>query len=301
MIVDFSCETEPVVIVNSSTGITEIVCSYRLFSTSGSALSPTLLSENRRDCNFYHAIGSMYAKKRFSKQVKVKLEHLSGAGSECITEYGLKFDNDKFCICIVDNDKKHPDKGEGETSSHFKRVDRIIRNTTEIYVLDVREVESLIPANILLNVITDKKLGYGASSISHYDQIVALEAQSNNTFRQYFDHKEGLTLKEAFILDSSHGAFWVPYFSKMSGYNIKPCKAAQICVNTTQRGECESCIKISGLGDKILKNSIPELQKAHLPKLEERFTPPLKENFDIIGHKIISWGCSLDLSAERAT
>lgn len=295
VIVDFD-NNDIEVKLNDTGNKIEIICSYLIFKEPHSALSPTLLSENRRDCKFYNTIGDLYSKNIDKGQININLQHLSGAGSECFTEYDIQIDNNYFCLCIVDNDKKHPKAGEGSTSTHFKKPQRKIIKTTENIVLNVREIESLIPLDIIEKLVVanpNHKCQY-PDKVELFDTIKKHDASSNNLFRVYYDHKDGLDLKTAFELDNKYGPFWVPFFNSTC-INKKPCGTQKKCINTKQNKACNSCLYIDGFGDKLLKFSLPLLEKSHLPKVKKSFTNEIEASWNQIGKKVLSWGCVLTL------
>ena len=256
-----------------------IKVSYKYFIDPKDSGPITLLVENSLDFKLYNIISEYYYKHIKNYGLKTSFTFSFGGGSQIKTMFdSLKNDN-KLVLCIIDSDKVHPLISEGSTSSPFSKEDREDINGNLAYIINVREIETLIPLNVIQEIAVDKKLN---EHIDLLDDIVKFTL-TENRFRKFFDHKKGLTLKEAIYADSKHGNFWLDILSKKSEFSSKSCLKDKECYS------CSSCPKIIGFGDKILKHSIDKMQQSNLRRLS--VDRDILDDWIAIGEIMISWGC----------
>ncbi|EMB9233978.1 hypothetical protein U9608_001476 [Vibrio alginolyticus] len=315
VVVDFELESEEINYTQINDIQYELVCSYQHFISPKTILGTTLLSENLRDCKFYKIVGKKFARHKLGVNVDITMEEQSGGGSGTYDHYIALKNNKEFVLCIIDNDKAHPQKGEGATSKRFPLEERNNRGQQTLHVLTVREIESIVPDTIIEQVITSgslranrltdesgvplPKYHYPAKTIDHLDKIKKIDIKTQFEFRKYFDHKDGLNLFKANELDLKYGDFWTPLFKEHRLFSNKPCRPSKICVNTETTKSCE-CISLSGIGNNILEHSIEYLKANSYSRIKKNMTPPMISEWEIIGQKILSWGCALKLPKQRA-
>ncbi|ULN66918.1 hypothetical protein MID13_17515 [Vibrio gigantis] len=272
-------------------GIFKITASHHFLLRSSFKNKCIFLAEDESDCEFFTLIAKTITKSTFGKSVNISFNNLEGGGARTHKKY-LKILNEReFGVCIVDNDKKHPKGPEGSTSSVFKpaRNQRGYAVNQECIVLDFHEAESIIPQDVLQKIIDPSKIDT-LDKIGYYDKI------SDFQFRRFFDHKNGIELSKGWELDGKHAnGFWNQFFSKERNYQSKPCRANKVCINEKHDIQCHSCIKIEGFGDKILVDSIEEMENIHLKPIYSKLTPQLRSQWNYIGRKLINWGCTLSL------
>ncbi|PSU36575.1 hypothetical protein CTM97_21515, partial [Photobacterium phosphoreum] len=311
IVVDFALDTK-ICFSEFNDDVIEIICSYHYFLCPNVELGSFLLSENMRDCDFYAQIGSMYTKYRGGSGYNVSFQKYSGNGSETFNTFERLITDSKFVLCLVDNDKSHPYKGEGTTSSHFNNRVRCLGDGCEVYVLPVREIESMIPISIITEVLVGKNdnisskrvskearnLGYDVNSITTLDKIVELNNMDSN-FRKYFDHKEGLNLRKALDIDENYGLFWKPFFRNDRLFVTKDCRNRTTCTSFESDDNC-NCIFLKGLGNNILEHSLPYIKTSSLPNLLQDMPDEMKDHWLTIGQKMMSWGCALAEKKDRA-
>ncbi|MCE2594791.1 hypothetical protein K6Y31_08170 [Motilimonas cestriensis] len=292
---DFDCESEDV-FVSDEFGVKTVYLSYSYASCPSISHGVFLLCEDLSDCHFYRFTGELYAYKNIGRSVKTKFNFIDGGGSRTYKKYKKIFDCKEFALCIVDSDKAHPKGAEGDTSKSFSpfRGHRGFAKNQECIVADFHEVECLIPEVLLQDVLPNK--------IDAIDEIRNLDKFSNYEFRKYFDHKNGLKLSEALSLDNMYKSnFWSNVFSSYDLVNSKPCWKEKICINNEKSKECNSCIKIDGLGEHSLVKSIEYLERTNLCDFQKNFSPYIKEQWSILGKSVFSWGCVIGLPKARAT
>ncbi len=266
---------------NTADNRTAIRVGYNFFIDPDKAGAVSLLTENGQDFRFYNKMAEFYSEHISELNLKVKFKERLGAGSHSKPEFDRITSENEILLCLVDSDKKHPKSAEGSTSRKFTINDRKVTGLSLAKVLDVREIESLIPTAIIEKIIIPSISG----KIDTLDEIKK-HNENKPLFRSYFDHKEGLTLKSAIELDTKHGGFWVDILSINDRFSSKKC------LNSGSCDDCKMCPKIDGFGDSLLRNSVIELEKFNLRKLRLNLDEYLKPHWTEIGELLVGWGCA---------
>ncbi|MDA0107809.1 hypothetical protein OH456_06625 [Vibrio sp. La 4.2.2] len=293
--IDFSLEDDHISSTVNSQSL-DIIASYHYLLKSSFKGKCTFLAEDESDCEFYTLIANTIAPIKYGKGVFVKFNNLEGGGARTHKKYVKMLKEHQFGICIVDNDKKHPNGAEGSTSKVFKDTQnqRGYAINQECVVLDFHEAESIIPGVVLKHIVDPSK-------IDTLDLIERHDSSSNYQFRRFFDHKKGFTLEQGWKLDALYQhSFWKQFFSDDRRYHTKPCRRTSSCINDTHNSECDFCIKIEGLGDKILVDSVQKMRGIHLRPVYSQLTPHIQSQWDSIGRTLINWGCSPLLASVKS-
>ncbi|WP_332405535.1 hypothetical protein [Vibrio metschnikovii] len=265
--------------------------SYDYFTQSARVQPTTLITENDVDHKMYEQIIKGYLKSNSDLSgLNFYFQKHCGYGSHTYKVFSDYKNELKFAFCIVDSDQKYPFAPLGSTAGKFKKEDFGVRGTTEARMLLVRELESLIPIEVIEKLTVEGD--YSDTSIDILDKIKALDNESDYSFRTYFDHKDGISLKEA--IKPNNKFFWKKFFRNEHGVIIKDCFKTDNCV------ECGSCIKIKGFGEKTLEKSVELLETSNVRSIIKKLAPNIKSEWDIIGAKAISWGCVPSGRRERA-
>lgn len=252
---------------------------YAFFSDNKRTSSMIFLSENTLDIKLYEKIGTFFLKKN-SIGTSIDFSPHNGGGSQTKDSYiDFKKDN-KLCLCIIDTDKKHPSGSEGSTALRFKHRERGLHGTTFVKVLDVHEVECLIPLKIVEDVLRNNS--YPSDIIDHFDKISKVSSNIQN-FRDFFDHKKGINLKEAIEIDRKYGSFYSDAFLPKNGFEGRKCLSDRECL------ECGSCLEIKGFGSDLLAHSVEILDKKNLINLSVESR--MYNHWNNIGMLVANWGC----------
>lgn len=205
--IDFSLDDEHIDSIVDRNSLV-IVSSYHYLLKDSFKSKCTFLAEDESDCEFYTLIANTIAHKNYGKGIRVSFNNLEGGGARTHKKYVKMLKENHFGICIVDNDKKHPNGGEGDTSRVFKATQsqRGYALNQECVVLDFHEAESIIPHEVLECIIDPCK-------IDVLDKISLLDESSGYQFRRFFDHKNGFTLEQGWKLDTRYQQhFWGHFF-----------------------------------------------------------------------------------------
>lgn len=250
-------------------------------------ISPVnLVTEGKLDFDFYSLIAKYYAKYLSSTNLEVNFKFNNGGGSQSKPIFDNLVSEGKIVLCITDNDKSHPNKGEGSTSSVFTISDRSYNGKSLAHVIDVREIESLIPLKAIENTLSSN------DQVDTFEEIKSLNTYYPQ-FRQYFDHKEGLNLENVINIDNDHGNFWLPALSNISRFSNRECFKDSACYS------CNSCPKMIGFGDNMLKRVVADLSKSNLRRLQ--IEPEVISHWRNIGELMMAWGCVPVSSISRAS
>lgn len=256
-------------------------------------LRTKLVTENLLDAVFFNYIARYYLRKTLFTGVSIKFEATPGGGSTtCDVLKHEITEKRRFCLVIVDSDKKFPDQIDyGSTAGKILNV--INLHPSEIckhYVMEkVMEVENLIPHRIIRGYASDKT-----------DSDVLVRDVT------YYDMKVGLTLKGLYndnVFDYQKGVF-----PEMDYSQRDEAKSHSNC-----RDEYEQYIDNHhlnnvlkhGFGSDLLRNvtcacddngkvRYPELGEEMMNKIRpEDLTAEQVEEWNHIGEIMFTWTCGL--------
>lgn len=254
-----------------------------------------LLTENLLDGEFFEYLVDQYVK---TKGVSWPICYMPqmGGGSTLAKVYEMEINRGQhFCLAILDSDKKWPTAQKGETWDKVRKVDKecylgdgissdgkYAYNCGYYVMEEVRELENLIPTEVLLSMQTvqnntllsmgidlsfhDMKEGMLASKVKkgHYQSYLQTVYTSYSQILKYID-----------FLADYRDAF---YSSSKDGFE-KACGRWKLS---------------EGMGSKIMEqvliNASEELKKADFTKL----TAPQQHEWTNIGKTFFEWCCSFD-------
>jgi len=269
---------EPQVVENSGQKIIKVP--PRFFKDSESVQKTILLGENLDDAVFYETIAKVYLRwKKINAQIEC--DGRGGGGSTISREYiNIQTLNRRFCLCIVDSDKIAPNGNLGPTASKLLNSDDPNRRKTQIFILDCRESENLIPNSILSKLYSRKQERLEALTII---ESISLEV------RCFLDIKNGTYLNK--IIGEKNDQikkFWspkIPQIPNISDRINNSCQANWQC--SSNSGECQCKISL-GLGDKMLSKTV-EYLKDNSPHEIARIVDPKPSDWEKIGQVVMDW------------
>ena len=266
--------------------------SYKEISAPRHAEPVLLITENARDYELFSFAAEAYLKANFSSKIAVKFNNILGAGSHSKEQFDTCSEHNPFVLCIVDNDKSHPKKGEGSTSSSFTTADRKLSKSKLAIVLNQREIENIIPLKYLEELC--KVPNTSDAFVDTFDELKPFFTKKKN-FRSHFDHKDGLSLKQAIALDKKYGDFWLPMLEEYNKFKTKDCFIEKECFG------CNSCPKIDGFGSNLLQQFNNYLKSENLIHLNNKIEDNLRETWSNLGLSLVSWGCAPNTKTIRTT
>ena len=223
-------------IVQGNKNILEIPISH--FSHSSKVQDTILLTEHLDDASIAGSMARFYRANASLGHLPIACEPRCGGGSNLgVTITQLAAAGERFCVTLVDNDKKSPNGAVGDT---LKSVRRHYTNTgpsplIELCILECKEMENALP-----DYFYEKT--YGADP-NHRESCVFLTNLSNSgahDARDFVDIKEGLSLASILSLptQSPDFQFWNAQLGLLANSTpLAPqhdpnCLAFQSCQNT---------------------------------------------------------------------
>lgn len=255
---------------------------YSYFNDSEKIQQTKLLCEDINDFKLYSQIVKFFRYTIQMQGVDVKLEICNGGGANTISNFEKIRARKLFCICLLDSDKKHPKAGLGSTASKFNtKTDSPL---CKHFVIEPHEIESLIPLKIIEECLMNKTISNA--------YILSLEqAQAITNYRPetklYFDHKEGFTVEKILEIESKYkDGFWKDAIANAPGLKKKGCISTLEC-------KCNpSCLALPGFGTGLLEAGTKVIERMTHIKLNEAIPAILMAQWQEIGSKLFSWGCS---------
>lgn len=258
----------------------KFVCGPLFFSDSSQLQKTKIICENPLDSDFFKIVASFYARKESLSGCSINFVALNGGGGSTKDVFDRTIQNNEIAFCIVDNDKKHPGAPFGGTSAHF--IKSKTNKSGLVEVLDVHEIESLVPFETIEKVLSDLNLlGKKQDSLEFFKKICSIDESA----KFYFDHKKGFDLKTALELDNAHGDYWRPILQKLNDDIQCDCIDSKKC-------DCKpSCLTYDGFGDGLLSNTLQHINQGSLRRYNPPLTPKLYDKWYALGKNFFSWSC----------
>lgn len=161
-----------------------------------------IIAENTSDCKFFINIGKAYKYKNNIKSVNIELLLAPGGGATIADVYTNKIDDNELSILFVDSDKKYCGAPFGGTINCLKNVEKeLIKankeiNYVEIKVLDVHEIENLIPLMLIENYYSNKSEETPKKDVINFLKKFEMKPFDINNPIMFFDMKKGISLKK---------------------------------------------------------------------------------------------------------
>lgn len=248
------------------------------------------LAENRDDILFYKVLGRHYMKKKRIGVVNVDFECQGGGGSTIgVTLAEHIRDEKRFCLCIVDSDRKCEQDSPGSTMQGVSDViEGIPQVLFEAILLEIHEIENLIPFGILDKIIEVKNLDEQGLKFLKY---LIMKDSTKTSPALFFDLKKGIQ-KKSYFLNPEATEEQKRKYRKMENFRLYWKNYIEdFGVKLDENLEGETIV--SGICEKVLKDTLKIFdeiqQEGGVGRIEP--DPHLIELWDQIGEKIFCWGC----------
>ena len=252
-------------------------------------MDSVLLAENQDDIKFYKKLTQTYLHWSGLGHIKISCESRGGGGQNTVNEFKEIIDQkNRLCLCIVDSDRKFPNSNLGSTASSVQKiVDENQSPLAELFILDQRELENILPTRLLEETVNNDP--------NRMNGVLFLEELEKSNFsdaRHYLDIKKGLKLGK--VLNQPNGSLFANYWTQVA--NCMQNKAFNISQKCRTNHNCHdetgcTCIVAVGLGDSILTDVITTLERNSSQKIGEMVREPLKTTWGHIGEILIAWCC----------
>ncbi|KKJ29645.1 hypothetical protein T652_24880 [Klebsiella pneumoniae MRSN 3562] len=255
---------------------------YSFFNDSSKIQYTKLLCEDISDYKLYKSISKFYQLINRMGGININFEVLNGGGANTKYNFDKILEERFLCLCLLDSDKKHPKSGYGSTASKFN--DESDSAICKHYTIESHEVEALIPTEIVDQCIINKTIE--GKYLNALEQIKALTNHSPTT-KLYFDHKEGFTIRKVIEIDEKYkDNYWKDAIVNAPNFKRKGCLEKLQCDCTPP------CMALDGFGTGLLEACSTVIERMSHIKLNESLSPILINEWNKIGLKLLSWGCS---------
>lgn len=150
-----------------------------------------LVCENQNDCKYYSLLGLNYCNRHNIVEYTVDFTYQGGGGQTTAESYDNMVCREKRpTLCIVDSDKRHANNCTlGKTCMDVRNIEASFSETEppfQTVVLQVHEVENIVPLTILADLYRNKPL------INSYIELLKnLASIENGAPLLYYDLKYG--------------------------------------------------------------------------------------------------------------
>lgn len=150
--------------------------------------SAEIVFEDINDIAIYKLVVQWYINSVMnSKNIPLRYKKVQGGGNRTYDIYQEKqSDNDNFCLCITDSDKKYPNDNSGETSKKVREIEDLSIPLSFHLDLDFHEIENLLPLSFLA------KHAGTPEALEIISILKTAERNGHPEAKLYWDYKKGL-------------------------------------------------------------------------------------------------------------
>ena len=248
-----------------------------------------MLAENEDDIAFYQYVGQYYVRQNEIGNIRIHFEGQNGGGSTTANVLErIASEKKRMCLCITDSDRKYGNGMPGETMGRIIEVTKRIQSEFyEVILLEVHEIENLIPISVLEKIVCQYRLDRQGIEFIKY----LVENDSTRTSPVfYYDFKKGI-LKDDFILKQNASKDEIKKFNKKELHRVYWKKYVE-GFRGEIREESEQNL-VPGIWEKVLKYTLQYFQENVTGDRQISFEPEehLRDIWNEIGQKIYCWGC----------
>jgi hypothetical protein len=264
---------------------TEIDVSAHYFVDTSMADRTVLLCENPDDGAFYRFLTLMYLKNNSSSNIAIEFEVRHGGGSTLARVYeAIQNEQARLCLCISDSDVKYPGGPLGDTARSLRSLDDSDKPLSEVYVLEVRELENLIALDLLIGAVGSA--AHLQSGVAVLRSLLVADAGS----LAHFDIKSGLRVGKIRLAEEGdpHRLYWTALLDNLrqQGHECDlVCSNHTACVN---HAEC-TCILLPGLGPRIGRQVLEYAKEEKAEVVWQKLDPAVAGHWTRLGELIAAW------------
>lgn len=262
----------------------QIVVPLKLFRDPRAVMPARLLTENAEADGEYLKLICRVTAKEMEYLSPMNLEIVHGGGSTTAVVLSAAWSEARPMICVVDSDRRYPRAPLGGTA---KAIDDIGSEneigTVCTAILDVREIENLLPLSFLFEVYKDNPEVNGRIAKLH--SYLSLDARKKAKFNviDYIDFKDGIRRNDIAALPA-----------QVKGEFVVLCKhISDMVVSDSQFDDTTDCTQVfPGIAEKVLPCTIEFLRRN--PHFASEFArkirkAPFWDSLEPLIEKIISF------------
>lgn len=197
----------------------------------------------------------------------------NGGGSSISNRY-KRFQNkkDRFCLAFVDTDKHFPEDEEGATLKELRNIDNPYNHICQYMVIDVQEIENLVPFNYIADIPALSQNDLDAISYIH---------TNNPELLRFYDLKKGIKKK-----------------SVVGHVNNEKFKSyvKEICLSNPDIVDFDEYYRTKK-DDDLVYNQLCRILKFTIDNLKEMEKEPIfldfqEKEWTRIGNEFLFWACA---------
>lgn len=119
----------------------------------GAAGCTVLLGENETDAALLRAMAQFFATTTTLGLVRVRCRLAGGGGTTTDRAFARFRDDPRFCLCIVDSDRRAPGEREGDVASRVRAEIRPAKPWATASALPCRSAENLLPSRLIEDAV----------------------------------------------------------------------------------------------------------------------------------------------------
>ena len=271
-----------------------VVVPLRHFARYGAAAKSVVLGESERDAELAVRMAEYFAHTRDLEAVPLKPRVAEGGGQRTNGALRRYRDEPRFCLCIVDSDRKAPSEGEGDTALAVRAEVDETKPWAAVEVLACREAENTLPLGLIVKTFGDDHNYRGKLELlKRFEDGAAL-----GEYREYCDFKRGTRLKSVLELREGNSRdFWLE-FDAIATHASKvkdECVAAGACPEAKD-SDC-ACEIAPRLGNPLLAKCLEVAENTPDRELHCLLCPKTRPYWRTVGRTVFSWACGTGATA----
>lgn len=240
-----------------------------------------LLGENVEELSMYEFMSKYYLQKN-GFQIKTWFKKLHGGGDTLRSVWSNEASQDNFCLAFLDSDKKYPEGSYGATLKKVIAIQEEKKYCTASFIFSdiYREIENMIPLEILEIVSQESK-----DWTQGFKDIEVIVKSGKDI--QYYDIKNGLTLKKYIILQNKKEE------KKYVDMHLACLYSEHEDLDAWMKSLPKETILLHGLGGDVLKRAVNYLENHSEILLKDiSLDSRLNQEWMKIGKELVNWTCA---------
>ena len=264
-----------------------VVVPLRHFAQYEAAGRSVVLGESERDAELAVRMADYFAHTRELDAVPLQARVAEGGGSRTNGAFRRYRDEPRFCLCVVDSDRKAPSEGEGDTAIAVRAEVDEAKPWAAVEVLACREAENTLPLGLIV-----KTFGDGRQHREKLERLKRFEdGAALGAYREYCDFRKGTKLKSVLEFKGDSRDFWLgPDATATNACKVKDeCLTAEACPKEKE-SDC-ACEIAPALGGPLLPRCLEVARRTPDRELHCLLCPSTRPYWRTIGRAVFSWVC----------
>lgn len=244
------------------------------------------IGENFTELEYYRIIAERYKKEKAINNLPLYFKEQNGGGSVAAKLYEkFQKEENSLCICLTDSDSHYPRCSIGDTAKQVKDINDKNYPLSDHLILHSREIENLIPINVLKEVCTED-----VNWKNGYNDIYALLKEGCFEELLFFDYKKGVSYKSYIGLTNPNRINFVNNLCAKGKFcSVKELEDLRL-QNISKIGAKTAVI--CNVGGDVLERALNfHLENDSFPYYSS-LTENQKKDWEQVGKFIVDWTCA---------